>query len=83
MLAATEQRSRGAGEAAATPRGFPPPRFVRPIIAVPTVLVWLGSLVAWCAATAAVLGGVSRWWLVVTIVVQGFVTVSMFIVAHE
>lgn len=83
MLAATEQRSRGTGEAAATPRGFPPPRFVRPIIAVPTVLVWLGSLVAWCAATAAVLGGVSRWWLVVTIVVQGFVTVSMFIVAHE
>lgn len=80
---AVGQRSRGAGEVTATPRGFPAPRFTRPAIAVPTMLVWLGSLVAWCAATAAVVCGVSRWGLVVTIGVQGFVTVWMFIVAHE
>lgn len=83
MLVATEQRSRGAGDVAAIPRGPLAPRFVRPTIAVPTVLVWLGSLVAWLGATAAVLCGVSRWWLAVTIVVQGLVTFSMFSVLHE
>jgi fatty acid desaturase len=83
MPAATEQRSQGACEVAATPRGFPAPRFARPTIAVPTVLVWLGSFVAWSAATAAVLCGVSPWWFVVTIVVQGLVTFSMFTVLHE
>ena len=81
--AATEQRSRGAGEGAAIRRGFPAPRFARPTIAVPTVLLWLGSFIAWWAATAAVLCGVSRWWLVVTVVVQGLVTFSMFTVLHE
>lgn len=83
MLAATEQRPTDAGEVAAIPRGFPAPRFARPTIAVPTVLVWLGSFVAWCAATTAVLCGVSHWWLMVTIIVQSLLTVSMFIVSHE
>lgn len=83
MPGVTEQRSRRAGQVAAIPRGFPAPRFARPTIAVPTVLVWLGSFVAWCAATAAVLYGVSLWWLVVTTVVQALVTFSMFTVLHE
>ena len=83
MPVAIEKRSRGTGKVAAVPRGFPAPRFARPIVAVPTVLVWLGSFVVWWAATAAVLCGVSHWWLVVTIVVQGLVTFSMFSVLHE
>lgn len=83
MPAATEERPRDASGRAAIPRGFPAPRFARPTIAVPTVLVWLGSFVAWCAATAAVLCGVSHWWLVVTIVTQSLVTFSMFSVLHE
>ncbi|WP_245843174.1 fatty acid desaturase [Mycolicibacterium vulneris] len=83
MPAATEQRSQGACKVAAIPRGFPAPRFARPTIAVPTVLVWLGSFVAWCAATAAVVCGVSHWWLVVTIVVQSLVTFFIFSVLHE
>lgn len=83
IRAATEQKPRAAAEVAAIHRGFPAHRFARPTIAVPTVLVWLGSFVVWSAATAAVLCGVSRWWLVVTIVVQGLVTFSMFTVLHE
>ncbi|WP_231986762.1 fatty acid desaturase [Mycobacterium sp. 852002-40037_SCH5390672] len=83
MAAPAEQRSRRAGEVPAIRRGFPTPRFARRTIAVPTVLVWLGSFVAWSAATAAVLYGVGPWWLVVTIVVQGLVTFSMFTVLHE
>jgi beta-carotene hydroxylase len=68
---------------AAVPRGFPPPKFARPTVATPTVLLWLGSLVAWCAATTAVCCGVGPWWLMVTVVVQGLVTFSMFTVLHE
>lgn len=83
MPAATEHTAQDAGQGAAVPRGFPAPRFARPIIAVPTVLVWLGSLAAWGAATAAVLCGVRWWWLVITTVVQGLVTFSMFTVLHE
>jgi beta-carotene hydroxylase len=84
MATATERRPRDPGERAAIPRGFPPPhRFARPTIALPTVLVWLGSFVAWSAATTAVLCGVSPWWLVVTIVVQSLATFSMFTVLHE
>lgn len=83
MLAATEQRSRRADEVAATQRGFAAPRFARPTVAVPTVLVWVGSLVAWLAATAAVFCGASRWWLVLTILIQGLVSFSMFTVLHE
>lgn len=81
--AATEQTPRDVGAGAAIPRSFPAPRFARPTVAVPTVLVWLGSFAAWCAATAAVLCGVSWWWLVVTIAVQSLVTFSMFSVLHE
>lgn len=83
MPAATEQKTHGAGGVAAVPRGFPAPKFARPTVARPTVLVWLGSFAAWWAATAAVLCGVSWWWLVVTVVIQGFVTFSMFTVLHE
>jgi fatty acid desaturase len=83
VRAAHEQRSKGAGEAAPIRRGFPPPKFARPTIAMPTVLVWIGSFAVWWAATAAVLCGVSSWWLAVTIVVQGLVTFSMFTVLHE
>ncbi|MBV8785618.1 MAG: fatty acid desaturase [Mycobacterium sp.] len=83
MPGADERKSLDTAELAAIPRGFPPPRFARPSIALPTVLVWLGSFVAWWTATAAVLYGVSRWWLVVTIVVQSLVTFSMFTVLHE
>jgi beta-carotene hydroxylase len=83
MPAAGEQRSNDAGEVAAIPRGFRPPKFARPTIAMPTVLLWLGSFVVWCAATAAVLCGVGPGWLVVTIVIQGLVTFSMFTVLHE
>ena len=80
---AGEQRSKNAGEVAATLRGFPPPKFTRSTVAMPTVLLWLGSFVVWCAAAAAVLCEVNRWWLVVTIVIQGLTTFSMFTVLHE
>lgn len=81
--AAVGQRSRNVGELVPIRRGFPPPKFARPTIAMPTVLLWLGSFVLWCAATAAVLCGVNYWWLAVTIVVQGLITFSMFTVLHE
>src|ERR1700761_5944317 len=83
MPAATEQRPPSAGEVVGLPRGFPAPKFARPTVALPAVLVWLGSFAAWSAATVAVLCGVSRWWLVVTIVIQALVTFSMFSVLHE
>jgi beta-carotene hydroxylase len=83
MPAAVQQRSEKTAKVAANPRGFPPPKFVRPTIAMPTVLLWLGSFVVWWAATAAVFCGVSPWWLPVTVVVQGLVTFSMFTVLHE
>jgi ferredoxin-NADP reductase/fatty acid desaturase len=64
-------------------RGLPDPGIAVPKIAVPTVLVWLGSATAWTAASALVLTDLSRWWLMVTIPVQAFVTFSMFTVLHE
>jgi fatty acid desaturase len=53
------------------------------MIAVPTVLLWLGSAVVWVLATVVVLSDWSRWWLAVTIPVHGIVTFSMFTVLHE
>jgi beta-carotene hydroxylase len=56
---------------------------IRPIIAVPTVLLWLGSAMVWGLATAVVLSDRSRWWLAVTIPAQGIVSFTMFTVLHE
>ncbi|MEM6109972.1 fatty acid desaturase [Mycobacterium sp. 050272] len=82
-MPATQKPLSANGASAAIPRGFPPPKFTRPTIATPTVLLWLGSLATWCVATTAVLCGVSPWWLMVTVVVQSLVTFSMFTVLHE
>jgi len=70
-------------DAAAIRRCVPDPSITLPKIAVPTVLVWLGSAAAWAAATAVVLSDVTRWWVAVTIPIQAFVTFSMFTVLHE
>lgn len=70
-------------EAAAVHRGVPDPGIRLPQVAVPTALVWLGSLLLWVAATAVVLSDASRWWLVLTIPVHAFVTFAMFTVLHE
>src|SRR5258708_20257923 len=70
-------------DAAAIRRCVPDPSITLPKIAVPTVLVWLGSAAAWAAATAVVLSDVTRCWVAVTIPIQAFVTFSMFTVLHE
>jgi fatty acid desaturase len=83
--------NRGVGDApvfcesksAAIPRAVPKPGITRPTIAVPTILIWLGSIVVWAAATAVVLSDASRWWLAVTVPTQALVTFSMFTVLHE
>jgi ferredoxin-NADP reductase/fatty acid desaturase len=62
---------------------LPDPDLVSPVVAIPTLLVWLGSLAAWTAATATVVTGSSPAWLAITIPVQAFVTFSMFTVVHE
>jgi beta-carotene hydroxylase len=71
------------GEAPAIRRGVPDPNVPQPDIAVPTVMIWLGSMAAWAGATAAILGCVNPVWLAVTLPVQGFVTYLMFTVLHE
>lgn len=70
-------------EVGAIGRGVPDPGITRPKIAVPTVLVWLCSVVVWAAATAVVFSDASRWWLAATIPVQAVVTFAMFTVLHE
>jgi ferredoxin-NADP reductase/fatty acid desaturase len=70
-------------DVAAIRRGVPDPGITLPKIAVPTVLVWLGSVAVWAAATAVVLSDASRWWLAVTIPSQAFVSFAMFTVVHE
>jgi fatty acid desaturase/ferredoxin len=59
------------------------PRLVPPAIAVPTVLVWFGSLALWLAATAVVLSDLGPWWLLATIPAHVLVTYAMFTVLHE
>jgi fatty acid desaturase/ferredoxin len=81
--AVAEERVRSESEGAAVGRGVPDPGITLPKIAVPTVLVWLCSVVVWAAATAVVLSDASRWWLAVTIPVQALVTFAMFTVLHE
>jgi ferredoxin-NADP reductase/fatty acid desaturase len=77
------ERARCDGEVAAIRRGVSDPDVAPPTVAIPTVVTWLGSIAAWTGATAAILGGVSRGWLAVTIPLQAFVTFSMFTVLHE
>lgn len=69
--------------AAGARRGVPDPGIELPKLAVPTMLVWFGALLAWFAATAVVLGGSSPWRLVLTIPVHAFVSFAMFTVLHE
>lgn len=73
----------GAAEAGAGRRPVAIRVIIRPMIAVPTVLLWLGSAVVWGLATAIVLSGWSLWWLAITIPVQGVATFTMFTVLHE
>jgi fatty acid desaturase len=63
--------------------GVADPGLTLPRIAVPTVLIWLGSLVWWVAATAVVLSDLPRWWLAVTIPAHTLVTYAMFTVLHD
>jgi beta-carotene hydroxylase len=77
------QRAVRGSEIAASRRGVAGRVPTRPMIAVPTVLLWLGSAVIWVSATAVVLSDLSRWWLAVTIPVQGIVTFLIFTVLHE
>jgi beta-carotene hydroxylase len=54
-----------------------------PKIAIPTVLLWFGSLALWLAATAVVLSDLSRWWVLVTVPAHIAVTYAMFTVLHD
>ncbi len=79
----TDRRGQSASETAVTHRGVADPGVPLPKIAIPTVLIWFGSLVLWVAATAVVLSDLSRWWLVVTIPAHALVTYAMFTVLHD
>jgi beta-carotene hydroxylase len=59
------------------------PELTLPWIAIPTMLIWLGSAVVWVAATAVVLSDLSCWWLMLTIPAHVFVTYAMFTVLHD
>ncbi|WP_343602215.1 fatty acid desaturase [Mycobacterium sp.] len=52
-------------------------------VAVPTVLLFLGSVGGWLAAAAVALTGSSHRWLAVTIPVQALLVCPLFTVAHE
>lgn len=54
-----------------------------PKVAIPTLLVWLGSVAVWVAATVVVLSDVPRWWLVATVPAHTFAAYSMFTVVHD
>lgn len=47
------------------------------------MLIWFGALTVWVAATAVVLSGLSRWWLLATIPMHVVVTYAMFTVLHD
>jgi beta-carotene hydroxylase len=79
----TDGRVSSASEAVVIHRGVSASRPTLPKIAIPTVLLWFGSLVVWLAATAVVLSDLSRWWLPVTIAAHTAVTYAMFTVLHD
>lgn len=80
---AANTRARSANVPIAAGRGAPNPGLALPTIAVPTVLIWFGSLALWVAATAVVLSDPGRWWLLATIPAHVLATYAMFTVLHE
>lgn len=64
-------------------RNVPDPGLALPAIAVPTVLIWFGSLALWAAATVVVLSDLNRWWLLATIPAHVVATYAMFTVLHD
>ncbi len=94
---ATDPRSRGdwddAGqvlsesEVTAVRRGVPDPGIRLPYVAMPTLFVWLVSLLTWGAATSVVVlvsaGVLAASWVWVTVPVHAAVSFAMFTVLHE
>ncbi|WP_370947764.1 fatty acid desaturase [Amycolatopsis sp. cg5] len=71
--------NRGTGESLA--RGVPNPRIQLPLVASPTVLLFLGALLVWAGATWLVLADAAPLW--VTIPAHTLVSFTMFTVLHE
>lgn len=74
-------------EAAAVRRGVPDPGIRLPYVAIPTLLVWVISLLTWGAATSVVAlvstGVLPASWVWVTVPVLAAVSFAMFTVLHE
>ncbi|MCD2189589.1 fatty acid desaturase [Actinomycetospora soli] len=70
-------------ESRAIRRGVPHPRVPMPVVALPTLALFVGSLAAWLGATWWVLAGDDPWRYAVTIPVHAIVTFTMFTVLHE
>ncbi|MFC5066025.1 fatty acid desaturase [Actinomycetospora atypica] len=80
---AGEDRILSEEESRAIRRGVPHPRIPMPAVALPTLGLFVGSLLAWIGATWWVLAGESPWRYVVTVPVHALVTFAMFTVLHE
>ncbi len=69
------------------PGAVPDPGVRLPQVAVPTILVWVVSMVVWAGATAAALavvdGSISAWWLLASIPAHTAVTFTVFTCLHE
>jgi len=79
----THGRASSASETVVIHRRVSDTGLTLPKIAIPTVLIWFGSLALWLAATAVVLSDLSRWWVLVTIPAHAAVTYAMFTVLHD
>jgi len=58
-------------ESRAIRRGVPHPRIPMPVVALPTLALFVGSLLAWIGATWWVLAGESPWRYAVTVPAHG------------
>ncbi|WFG42279.1 fatty acid desaturase [Pseudonocardia alni] len=82
--AAGTTREGAGGDRPADPgRPVPTPGITLPVVALPTLALFLGSLAAWVGATALVLTGTDPWRYLVTVPVHALVTFAMFTVLHE
>jgi beta-carotene hydroxylase len=59
------------------------PGLTMPMIATPTVLIWLGALALWVTATVVMVSDLTRWCLLFTIPAHILATYAMFTVLHD